>query len=315
MTTKLKFTTFTEKDYPTIKTFTDSVTPNEPINIEQTSSFDEKRNVKRILVWNSDQSNPNLLAYYDYRPDANYDANGSTIKIVYNPSLTEETLDTIYQDLFQRLIVTEPNYLKTIVKEDIPELLQLFKKENYVELERMWHSTLSLDSFNKTIFGNIIDSVAAKGISFKTLADLPQDSDTKKAFYNCTIACLADVPSVENIEPWPFKTWEKNFWNGPTFTPESIFVAFDGETLVGQSQLRPSPKENTISTGLTGVIASHRGKGIARALKLLATTYAVDNNYQSITTTNHSTNQPMLRINETMGYVKSPALIILKKVL
>jgi len=183
MTTKLKFKIFTEKDYPLIELFTRKVTPDEPINIEQTQSFDKKRNVTRILVWNDEKSSSKLLAYYDFRADDSHDANGSTIKIIYDPSLTQELLDTIYQDLFQRLTVTntatKPNYLKTIVKEDNPQLLQLFKKENYVELERMWHSTLSLDSFDKTIFGNIIDSVTAKGISFKTLADLPQDQNTK----------------------------------------------------------------------------------------------------------------------------------------
>ena len=128
-----------------------------------------------------------------------------------------------------------------------------------------------------------------------------------------TIACLQDVPTAEAISIWPFDVWKERFWNGPEFVPETVFIAFDGDTLVGQTQLRPSPKEGNISTGLTGVIASHRGKGIAKVLKLIATNYAIENNYSTITTHNHSNNQPMLGINEAMGYVKSPALITLRK--
>ncbi len=53
----------------------------------------------------------------------------------------------------------------------------------------------------------------------------------------------------------------------------------------------------------------------ALALKLQAAHYAKAQGGRVIVTQNHTTNRPMLGLNETLGFVRQPAWITLKKVL
>lgn len=57
--------------------------------------------------------------------------------------------------------------------------------------------------------------------------------------------------------------------------------------------------------GLTVVTRAHRGKGLARALKLLALEYAQSCGVDTIVTENHPENAPILRLNKTLGFRKA----------
>jgi predicted GNAT superfamily acetyltransferase len=67
--------------------------------------------------------------------------------------------------------------------------------------------------------------------------------------------------------------------------------------------------------GLTGVVRSHRKRGIALALKLHGTRYAIDHGYAQIRTDNDAINAAMLGINIALGFQPRPAWIELEKLL
>ena len=53
----------------------------------------------------------------------------------------------------------------------------------------------------------------------------------------------------------------------------------------------------------TGTSRQHRGRGLARAVKLASTRWAAENGITQIVTTNDETNGSMLAVNRRLGYV------------
>lgn len=67
-----------------------------------------------------------------------------------------------------------------------------------------------------------------------------------------------------------------------------------------------------LETASTGVVRSHRRRGITTAMKLRAIQWAQANGYESIETDNEE-NNPMYAINMQLGYQPMPAWLSYQK--
>ena len=95
----------------------------------------------------------------------------------------------------------------------------------------------------------------------------------------------------------------------PGVGPERIWVAeLDGE-LIGLSYLRYPPVRGHVWTGFTASHPAHRGKGIARAVKMETLVQAIDLGVPRVRTDNDERNAPMLHINQKLGYHSIPAWV------
>jgi GNAT superfamily N-acetyltransferase len=139
-------------------------------------------------------------------------------------------------------------------------------------------------------------------IRISTFADCAGHEALERAYYELIVQLRQDIPTVKPDETWSFETWRTQTFNDPNLIPEAHFIAFEGPTMVGVSQLERSARLHSIETGLTGVLPSHRRLGIARALKLRALEYAHAHGYQRVITGNHEANRPMLALNEVLGF-------------
>jgi GNAT superfamily N-acetyltransferase len=116
-------------------------------------------------------------------------------------------------------------------------------------------------------------------------------------------ASSADIPrSVEHIPP-TYEAWLA-WMQPPSVLPERIWVAVLQGEPIGYSFLAYQPSE--VSTGYTGVLREHRGKGLARALKLATLVQAIDLGVTAVGTDNDSENAPILHLNEELGYDEIP---------
>jgi len=144
--------------------------------------------------------------------------------------------------------------------------------------------------------------VATTGIVIRTVADLGGESFLPRLL-PVSHATVADIPmSVEYI-PEPYEEWAV-WMQPPAVLPERIWVAvLDGEP-IGYSYLAYRP--SVVETGFTGVLREHRGKGVARALKLETLFQAIDLGATAVETDNDSENAPILHLNEELGYDEMP---------
>ena len=69
------------------------------------------------------------------------------------------------------------------------------------------------------------------------------------------------------------------------------------------------PRSACSATTSRPCVRSHRGRGIAEALKRAQIAWAAEHGYRRIVTATHDANEPMRRLNEKLGYRELPALL------
>lgn len=167
-------------------------------------------------------------------------------------------------------------------------------------------SSLDLLTFDETPYLAMIAELEAQGIRFCALADFPDTPENQAKFYALNLAIVQDIPG----EDWDFARYpdffEKRILGSPRFNPAGQLLAVEGENWVGLAAVSLDPEAKRATNATTGVVRSHRGRGIALALKVLAARYARQHGAESIHTHNDSLNTPILAINHKLGYRSQP---------
>lgn len=96
------------------------------------------------------------------------------------------------------------------------------------------------------------------------------------------------------------------------FQRGAAFIATDGEQFAGYTQILWT-EGGDLWNEFTGTARAYRGRGLAYAVKLLATDWARQQGGTILRTYNHSTNAPMLAVNRKLGYRPKPAWVTAAK--
>ncbi|MEM7539486.1 MAG: GNAT family N-acetyltransferase [Chloroflexota bacterium] len=151
------------------------------------------------------------------------------------------------------------------------------------------------------------------GIRIYTLAELYKlEPNWKRKSHLLRVAINRDVPGAGPKQDITLEQFQQMYLDDSELDPEAWWVAVD-ETLnkdsadgvgpfVGYSNLWISDEtRKKLFTGLTGVIRSHRRRGIATLLKLKAVAYGQRHHSEQIVTMNEE-NNPMLALNLKLGF-------------
>jgi RimJ/RimL family protein N-acetyltransferase len=186
------------------------------------------------------------------------------------------------------------------------------QKRGWRELKRDWESRLIVAGFDLAKFGAADERLALHGIRISTYADeLPRDPETPRKAFELVDVCRRDVPATDPPTPITFDEWHSDWVDAPGFLPDAFFVAIDRDgRWLGMSSLNESLGDKSfIWQNFTGVRPEARGNGIATALKVRTVKHAKQLGVEHIKTWNDQANQPMLAINEALGFEKQRAWI------
>ncbi len=223
----------------------------------------------------------------------------------------------IYDYVSEQIAERQPKILGTDTREDRKYRVDWLTSQGFVSKMRYPVSDLNLTDFDFSRFNGAQERVAAAGVKIVPLAQV-RDSDPRwmEKLYEMFWEIEQDIPQVDPPAKEPYEEYVKGYEN-PNFWPEGWFMAIDpsldvngpsGE-YVGVSMLAKNPAmPQRIQTWLTGVLRSHRRKGIALALKLRAIEFAIANGGTAIRTDNEE-NNPMLGINKVLGFEEIPAWV------
>jgi GNAT superfamily N-acetyltransferase len=127
---------------------------------------------------------------------------------------------------------------------------------------------------------------------------------------------VPDIPGEEEDDIGTLDEWLARDMQGESDDPGAVFVALDGNEVAGFAKLSLLPERTDRAFhDLTGVRRSHRGRGIAAALKRTQIAWAKDHGYTSLQTSNEARNEPIRRLNERHGYVLEPGVVIVRSVI
>jgi len=129
---------------------------------------------------------------------------------------------------------------------------------------------------------------------------VPLETVTPEAAFELDVDVSADVPN-EQLDAVELEQWVADHWRHPDRDLEaSTALLLDGE-LAACSYVRITPDGRSV-TDFTGTRREHRGRGLAEAVKRATLAKAAARGATIAITHNDSTNLPMLRVNERLGY-------------
>lgn len=196
------------------------------------------------------------------------------------------------------------------VNEDDPIRIEVVLSLGYREDRRGRRWELDLIEARERILamtGASRQKMRDEGISMLTLADDP-DPDVVRKVWKLSVEAEKDEPkslgevdeALEDYVEW---------FDAPEMRRDRVWLARERGDVVGISCLGYPPVRGIVGTEWTATARSVRGRGIARALKCETLAQAIALGVDRVRTGNDAANDPILHINESMGYRPIPGAI------
>ncbi len=214
----------------------------------------------------------------------------------------------IYDHLVELLMPHEPIEFAADTREDRPECIRFLEKRGFESVMRYQVSRLDLAGFDPSRFDGTREKVEAQGVDILTNEQLPERfDDWDRKYWKLNMETWKDVPLPDPPTEVDFDQFMKEL-DSPNYDPSLHLAAVDGDELVGLTGFWVSLAEPTkLYTGLTGVVRSHRRRGIATALKVAAIELAKERAGVTTLQTDNEENNPMYLLNIELGFEPTPA--------
>jgi GNAT superfamily N-acetyltransferase len=196
--------------------------------------------------------------------------------------------------------------------EAFPESLPFAQKQGFESYGLVVDSEMDLEAFDFSEWQDSLEKVKAQGIRFSSLADEGFTYEAQHKLYRLNVEAAKDNPNSDGSWNPTFEQFKAMIYDANWFDPTTQLLAIDGECFVGLSAVGFEDEE-TAFTAFTGVDKDYRGRGIAQALKVLASQFAKSRGAKRLPTSNDSRNAAMLAINKKLGYQRKKGTYLLKK--
>ena len=183
------------------------------------------------------------------------------------------------------------------------EQTAFFIAQGFEVVMRYPSSELVLADFDFARFEPVVAKVKAEGIEIISVEELKtRDNDWIRTIWALEVELDKDVPTPEETLPMSYDVFVKKVENNPRWDMAQMFVAVDGDKPIGLTRaILPHVGTQRFGTGMTGVLRSHRRRGIATALKVVSLRAMLDAGGEVIETDNEE-NNPMYQINMQLGF-------------
>jgi len=216
---------------------------------------------------------------------------------------TKATLDAVFGSMEERVIADGAKILSAWAYEDDPVRIESLTGRGYQEDRRSRRWELDLVANREKLLAMTEESrsrMRTAGVRMLTLAT-DDDPSVIEKIWRLSEEAGDDVPTTEPRVPEEMASYTR--WvNAPEIHRDRFWIARVGDDVVGVSVLGYPPVRGVVGTEWTATARSARGQGIARALKCETLAQAVALGVGRVRTGNDAANDPILHINETMGY-------------
>jgi GNAT superfamily N-acetyltransferase len=220
---------------------------------------------------------------------------------------TAARIDALIAAMEERSRADGTKIFTTWSPEDDELLVGALEARGYVEERRQRYWELDLVANRPKLEAMAAESRARMRDGKIRVLTIDRDADPEKwkKLWRITEEASSDVPRTVPYTESSFDDFMK-WMRAPGLREDRIWIARDGDAILGVSILSYPPKRGVVSTDWSGVARAGRGRGIARRLKLETVMQAIALGVDRVRTDNDSQNAPILHINETMGYTRRP---------
>jgi GNAT superfamily N-acetyltransferase len=210
----------------------------------------------------------------------------------------------LWQELKKRLSKHCLQGLESYIRDDDTTSRAWAEAKGFEYYANRFASVLNLETFDESRFVGQCDRVKASGIEIRSFAEIVQTESDWDKVLEFVADSLARTPDLEGNPPWSLAQVAHWVRDESQTNAARVFLAIEAGNWVGISVL-------TLDRGqtynfITAVNPSHRGRGIALALKLEAIKTAKALGYTKMSTNNLSINAPMLEVNKKLGFEHLP---------
>ena len=220
---------------------------------------------------------------------------------------TRAALDTVLASMEQRVIADGAKILSAWAYEDDPLRRETLLGRDYKEDRRSRRWELDLIANREKLLAMTEESrsrMKKEGVRMLTLAT-DDDPNVIEKIWRLSEEAGDDVPTTEPRVPEEMASYTR--WvNAPEIHRDRFWIARIGDDVVGVSVLGYPPVRGVVGTEWTATSRAVRGRGVARALKCETVAQAIALGVDRVRTGNDAANDPILHINETMGYRLMP---------
>jgi GNAT superfamily N-acetyltransferase len=172
---------------------------------------------------------------------------------------------------------------------------------------RGWRETSRESRFRRDLTLPLPPRESPPGIAIELL---DPDGDETPVLYAIDGLVSADIPG-QPIDLGSYETWRSTELDRAARRRPLLIVARDAGTIVGFVNVHfPLLPDDRAWHSMTGVLPSHRGRGVGGALKVAALHELQSLGCVAAGTSNEERNVPMRRINERLGYGATPDEIL-----
>lgn len=204
--------------------------------------------------------------------------------------------------------------LWTDCREDMDYSIRFLQRAGFTNYGLRFESELDLTTFDEARFAGAVDRVLNAGFEIATLtAERAINPDADRQLYELDQVTRVDVPYPGGARSeTSYENFRNMYFESPEADPSAIFIAkhhgqYAGHTIFWLGKDKPA------YTAMTGVLREYRGQGLALALKLLSFRLMKERGYTAARTNNDTANQPILHLNEKLGYQKRPGSLTWEK--
>jgi GNAT superfamily N-acetyltransferase len=197
-----------------------------------------------------------------------------------------------------------PAEVRTAVRDDDPESRAWAERRGFTLFDHTFRSRLDLDAFDPAPHRAAIERAEAAGLRFTRFGP---DDDPERLF-ELFLRLLLDVPDQVQA---PDRAY---FQREVVERAGAISVlAYDGDAAAGLALLLPLGAGEYLNA-LTGVLPEYRGRGVARALKVVCGEAAREAGSRYLVANNNARNAPMLAVNDALGFERESGALHLRRV-
>ena len=297
------------EDYETIARIWNKVYPSDSYTAEEFARLDDMYEPPQLFARFVAELEGEVVGATNYAQFAGmYHPQKFMTNVSVHPNFEQRGIGTaLYTFLLEQLAPFDPISLRAVVREDVPHAIAFAEQRGFQEDKRDWEAVLDVSAFDPEPFVGLAAKLAEQGITLLTFPEYGVTPESEQAFYEFFNEVRLDIPSNEPLTPLTFQNFRTVMLDAVDYFAEGVFFAVEKGNIIGMTMFYKGEGTPKLSTGLTAVRRSHRGQGVATALKVQALTYAKERGVPEVTTDNDTRNVEMIAVNNKLGFRRLPA--------